>query len=135
MVRKRPRLPPDHSSDDEMQSTSGNSAAWMPEGRIIENVGEGNSTHSSTPDKRRSHRQMRAWTVSAMLRQCPLRYNDRRYDGGQPSNMSWDDYLKDQETPGKWSGARSCRLCSSYAMETLDCHLVSIRRPPMGLLP
>ena len=111
-----------NSEDDEMLPSEGKKVAWLPDGRVIENVGEGNclwhalAEAASTPAKRRSHRQMRAWTVSTMKDNVELmnmwvadgRYNDK----GQPSNMSWEEYLKDQETPGKWSGALEAAACA-----------------------
>ena len=121
-VRKRPLNAPDNTSDVEMQPSAGNSAVWMPDGRIIENVGEGNclwhalAEAASTPAKRRSHRQMRAWTVSTMKDNVDLMNSwiaDGRFDDkGKPSNMSWDEYIKDQETPGKWSGALEAAACA-----------------------
>ena len=121
-VRKRPLNSPDHTSDVETQPSAGNSAVWMPDGRIIENVGEGNclwhalAEAASTPEKRGSHRQMRAWTVSAMKDNVDFMNSwiaDGRFDDkGQPSNMSWDEYIKDQESPGKWSGALEAAACA-----------------------
>ncbi|CAE7658292.1 unnamed protein product [Symbiodinium sp. CCMP2592] len=93
------------------------SVEWRPStGRVVENVGEGNclwhclAAFSSTPVVKRSHRQVRQFTVHCMRERSdelrPIweamgKFNDT----GKPSQFDWEDYLKDQGTHGQWSGA------------------------------
>ena len=106
---------------DDISDTPMGDTAWMPTGRVIPNPADGNclwhalADQASTPDKKRSHRQMRAWTVSLMKSQphledtwiAQLRPDSR----GRPSHMTWEEYLKEQSTVGMWSGALEAAVC------------------------
>ncbi|CAE7750383.1 unnamed protein product [Symbiodinium microadriaticum] len=90
---------------------------WRPsEGRVVENVGEGNclwhclAAFSSTPAVKRSHRQIRQYTVHCMRERSdelrPIWEAMGKFnDAGKPSQFEWEDYLSDQNTHGQWSGA------------------------------
>mmetsp|Transcript_21143 Transcript_21143/g.50264 ORF Transcript_21143/g.50264 Transcript_21143/m.50264 type:complete len:1839 (+) Transcript_21143:1915-7431(+) len=90
---------------------------WRPStGRVVENVGEGNclwhclAAFSSTPAVKRSHRQIRQYTVHCMRERSdelrPIWEAMGKFnDAGKPSQFEWEDYLSDQNTHGQWSGA------------------------------
>ena len=116
LERKRPHIP----EEDEEDSAMGNTA-WMPTGRVVSNAADGNclwyalAEKASTPDKKRSHRQMRAWTVSLMKQNAELEtlwINHLRPDSrGRPSQSSWQEYLAQQNTVQTWSGAFEATVC------------------------
>ena len=95
---------------------------WMPQGRIIPNPGEGNclwhalAAAASSDVKKRSHRQMRAWTINTMQDNDDLKATWTAQgcpdDRGQPSTMTWKQYLEDQGNLGQWSGALEAAACA-----------------------
>ena len=112
-AKKRGRDEAEATDSMEVETT----VEWRPStGRVVENVGEGNclwhclATFSSTPAVKRSHRQIRQYTVHCMReRSDELRpvweAMGKFNDAGKPSQFEWEDYLSDQNTHGRWSGA------------------------------
>jgi hypothetical protein len=114
--KKRPHIPEEDQEDSAMGNT-----AWMPTGRVVSNAADGNclwyalAEKASTAEKKRSHRQMRAWTVSLMKQNAELEtlwINQLRPDSrGKPSQLTWQDYLSEQNTVQTWSGAFEAAIC------------------------
>jgi len=114
--KKRPHIQEEDQDDSAMGNT-----AWMPTGRVVSNAADGNclwyalAEKASTAEKKRSHRQMRAWTVSLMKQNAELEtlwINQLRPDSrGKPSQLTWQDYLSEQNTVQTWSGAFEAAIC------------------------
>ena len=93
----------------------------MPTGRVMTNPADGNcfwhalAEKASSPEKKRSHRQMRAWTVSLMRSRPELEnmcISQLRPDSrGRPSNMSW----------GILERTKHCRNMERRTLEAAVC--------------